>query len=670
MKNLTVKSSLSYRPDIDGLRALAVISVIIFHFYSFILPSGFVGVDIFFVISGFLITKIILKEHAEKQFSFAKFYIRRIRRIFPALFTMLFVSYIAAFLTLTSSDMIWFSRGLYYASLQISNFFFQRGVDYFDENRDVEPILHTWSLGVEEQFYLLMPLIIWAIFRFNKNKNFAFYILIFLSAVSLAASQYLVFVNQKIAFYSLLSRFWELGVGCLIAFNSRNYSLKISNKNNNILALIGLVMIIISLFVIKYSNFPGLLALLPCVGAALIIFSGEETKTLTAKFLSNRVFVFIGKISYSLYLWHLPLVIFYKEYANKTTLTLEESLILLSILLVISFLSWRFIEMPFRAKYISPETNKGFNQKIILFFKKPFFIAAVCIISIATIASITQKTHGLSSRLTHNDFVDRADIDVYASFEKASLCGIGKKSHQFPNIDQCVVGKNQETYEVAIFGDSHAGHYSSNIINLAEKRGLSTLSFYLFSCPILITEIQDTKENSRCIEYRQKIWQILKDKKHIKYVFLASSWDGSISLDKESMELFRKNITETIEKITSLNKKVIILGRIPAFDGKVSPLKCVEKNLVPMQKIIPLLNKDCIDRDLTSFSKQQEFAKIIKEAVATNKNALFFDPFPYFCDKKECHAGKDGVLFYSDQGHLNKWGAEYLKQQNLFSFVN
>jgi len=662
-----INSSIAYRADIDGLRAIAIISVIIFHFYSFILPSGFIGVDVFFVISGFLITKIILKEHAAHNFSFAKFYVRRIRRIFPALFVMLFFSYIFAFLLFASADMVWFARSFHYATFQISNLFFQRSVGYFEQNQDAGPLLHTWSLGVEEQFYLLMPLVLFLLFRLKKNKNLSrdlpFYGLVFLSLISLAASEILIFVNQKIAFYSLLSRFFELGIGCLIAFGKIK---NIPQKTNSALSFIGLGMIALSLFAIKYAYFPGFLALLPCVGTALTIVSGEKGNTLVAKFLSNKIFVFFGQISYSLYLWHLPFIVFYQEYSGHENFSALESAVLLTALLAVSYLSWRFVEMPFRKS-----KSTDISKKI----PTPFIAAFIAIAFFVTLASVAQKTNGLSFRLIDNELVNKPNLDSYASFSKAPICGVGKKSHQFPTIDKCVIGKNQENFEVALFGDSHAGHYSTPVVNYAQKHNLSAAAFYLFSCPIWFNEkAEDESITERCSDYRQKVWKILLEKNHIKYVVLASSWDGSVKLDEKSKKQFRENLTQTIQKVLSLNKKLIILGRVPAFDAvsgkKVSPLKCIEKTLVPMERILPRHNNNCTDLPLSDFAKQIEFNNLMKEIVAKykNKNVIFLDAFPYFCDDQACHAVKNGQLLYSDNGHLNSQGASYIENSDFLKF--
>ena len=651
-----MRQFLAYRPDIDGLRAIAVLSVIIFHFYNSILPSGYVGVDIFFVISGFLITAIILKEHEAGEFSFVKFYLRRIRRIFPALFTMLFVSFLSGFLILSSGDMLWLSKQFHYATLQISNLFFQRTVDYFDENRTTNPLLHTWSLGVEEQFYILMPVLIITLFSFGKNKKLPLYALIFLSLASLFFSQYLVITNQKMAFYSLTSRFWELGAGCLAAFSNKKI---ISSKNNNFLAFLGVALIATSLFVIKYSNFPGLFALLPCAGAVLIIISGKQNKTLITKFLSNRILVFIGKMSYSLYLWHFPILIFYKEYTNQKTIGFLAATVLLLIIFIISYCSWRFVEKPFRKNYVFVKKSK-FSFDLA---RHPFFVSALCIIFFISLNSVSKATHGFNFRFSSEQILQDKDLDQYAAFVKGKKCGVGKKSHTFPDVSECVVGSNQQNFEVVLFGDSHAGHYSQSVVSWAERRGLSVMSFYLFSCPPLLTKDHILNKNEKCWEYRQKILSILKEKTHIKYVFLGSSWFEHNEQKDDYKNLFRENFAETLKVINSLNKKVIILGRVPDFNvnySETSPLKCIEKKLAPLQKLLPLSTSSCSDIEISHLAKQQEFGNIMKNEVSKYKNASFFDPFPYFCDSQKCSAIKNNKLLYADQGHLNKNGAQYI----------
>lgn len=644
-----LKPAIKYRPDIDGLRAIAIISVIIFHFCN-LLPSGYIGVDIFFVISGFLITKIILQENESGHFSFVNFYARRILRIFPALFLMLTVSFIFAALILNTKDMIWFSRSMHYSSLQISNFFFQRTVNYFDANEGFEPLVHTWSLAVEEQFYLLMPAIIIFLLRFKNKKNASFYGIIVLSLISLIASQILVFANQKIAFYSLLSRFWELGIGCLLAFDKIKIS---SDKINKSLSLFGLALILFSAFALNYSYFPGFLAMIPCLGAALIILTGKNTNTFAAKLLSGRFFVFIGQISYSLYLWHLPLLALYKKHQANSDLSLVENFILIIVLIAISIASWKLVELPFRKKYASFLSRK-YDGKIK--FQHPFLAATICILLLAAISTISQKTNGFNFRLAKSDLLNNSNLDQYAEFGKK--CGIGKNSAPFPNIDECVIGKNQKNYEVVVFGDSHAGHYSSAVSNWAEKHDLSTMSFYLFLCPPIISD-ENVLANQKCQDYRAQIKQILQNKSHIKYVFIAGRWN-----DISDPILFKKQIADTINFLSSLDKKIIVMGSIPdtrLAGAKTTPLECVENKLTPIQKFLPTKDQNCSSLPISAFKKQFEYAKIIKDVTKKYQNVTYFDPFQYLCDNQNCYFIKDKKLLYADKDHLNINGSEYIK---------
>ncbi len=657
LQNTAIKSSIKYRPDIDGLRAIAIIFVLIYHFFSNLLPSGFIGVDIFFVISGFLITKIILKEIDDKSFSFANFYLRRILRILPALFLMLLVSFIFATLILSTKDMIWFARSLHYSSLQISNFFFQRATDYFNLDNNFEPLLHTWSLAVEEQFYILMPLILFILWRFKKDKNLAFWVILILSLTSLFLSQLLISYDRKIAFFSLPSRFWELGIGCLLAFDKINLS---SFRHRKILSLIGLASVFASAFFVDDSYFPGFVALFPCLGASLLILNQGE-KNFVSKILSNNILVFIGKISYSLYLWHLPMIMIYKKYQGVASLGVIESLILILILIVVATISWKFVEIPFRKKYsfLANKYPVGLKNKI----RHPFFIALVVVLIFAILGRVAQKTQGLKFRLAHSDLLNEVNLDKYAEFEKP--CGIGKRSAPFPDINNCVVGKNQQNYQAVVFGDSHAGHYSPAVTKWALKNNLSLMSFYVFSCPPIISNQQNTFQ--QCQDYRQNISQVLKEKNHIKYVFLAGSWPGI-----EDFNLFKSQLEDTVKFIISLDKEVVIMNSIPntKIAGlDMSPLECIERDLAPIQKILPMPKVECFKLPITKFSKQQQYIDFTKQISKKYSKVTFFDPFDYLCDQKNCYFVKNNKVLYADWGHLNKNGAEFIADFMKFSLL-
>lgn len=335
---------MKYRSDIDGMRCLAVVSVILFHLNEKIVPGGFTGVDIFFVISGFLITRIIVDGLRAGDFSMSRFYARRVRRIFPALFTVLLSSTLLAVVAFEPEAYKQFFNDLPYAVFQASNFLFVQQVGYFEAANETSPLLHTWSLGVEEQFYLIWPLLLMAIFRFWKNK--IAHILFGLALLSFAYSQYLCLNSPKVAFYMLHSRAWELALGGLLVV--ANIPELKSKVLTNVLAAIGLALVLAGFtFINSATLFPGVPALLPVFGAVLILYSGQSGESFLFRVLSWKPFVAIGVISYSLYLWHWPLIVFAKTITgSEITFTLGCGLFLASLLM--ATLSYYVVEQPLR----------------------------------------------------------------------------------------------------------------------------------------------------------------------------------------------------------------------------------------------------------------------------------------------------------------------------------
>lgn len=350
---------LKYRPDIDGLRAVAVLSVVAFHLGAGHMPGGFVGVDVFFVISGYLISSIIFSEIATSSYSILAFYERRIRRIFPALFGMLIVFSLGASFFLLPTEFVDFSKSLLAAATSTSNFYFWKHSGYFDSPMS-NPLLHTWSLAVEEQFYILFPIFLVAVRRFFPRRLRAAVVILFFS--SLAISAVMVHYESVTAFYMPYTRAWELLMGTLVALGMfpRLHSYLV----RNLATLAGIGMIVYStLRLNKSMPFPGLAALVPCIGSALIIGAGEFGSSLVGKALSWRPVVFVGLISYSLYLWHWPVIILH---SYGLSITLQDILphryaalfpafrfdIWMEILasFVLAILSWRFVERPFRSR--------------------------------------------------------------------------------------------------------------------------------------------------------------------------------------------------------------------------------------------------------------------------------------------------------------------------------
>lgn len=676
-------SNISYRQDIDGLRAIAVLSVLFFHLNNNFLSGGFVGVDIFFVISGFLITKILIKDIENNNFSFSLFYIKRVRRIFPVLFVVLFACLIMATLTLTAEDFKWFAKTLKYASLQISNILFQRQVGYFDPEFEGMPLLHTWSLGVEEQFYLIWPVMLLLLFKFKKCKNIPFYGLITISIISLLLSQYLINTDhQRVAFFSLPSRLWELGLGGMLAFNK--IKRPENNKINEILGVAGLILISFSIFTIKSDSFPGLMALLPCLGAGLVIFSGDKEKTtVTAKILSNKILVFIGLISYSLYLWHWPIIIFYKEYTGQVNLSAIAAIFISFASIFISYFSWKFIENPFRKRkqlkeessfylIIGRTKNKIKQCRVNLY--NPIIIALILIISFAVISKNIKKT-GWEWRMSE---LGDDSLNTINSISESD-CIKKRDKDGYLILNKCIIGDNKEAPEVFLLGDSHAQHYVTSVIDWAKRKNLTVLLHSGGGCP----PIFDIKIEDRlpCIDTQKRIREDLRNNvDSVKYVFMAARWSlymndsipkfllNDINSEKStsSLEVAKRIFDLHLQKTLQIigKKKIILLGEVPSSPNNSFIQQFKKKSRLFIYKKFPHYSEDKMHDISTKKDYELKVGyinEVMNKASVTNKNVTFFDPTDYFCDDKFCfYKNKNSKLLYKDDNHLNINGGHYI----------
>lgn len=348
----------SYRKDIDGLRAISIIFVILNHLRLPFMPGGFLGVDIFFVISGFLITLHIAQSIKLNSFSFKKFYMRRARRILPALFVVLLTTSIASYFLLRPSELKQFAGSLSGALFFYSNLYSWKvcAAGYFSQNASIMPLLHTWSLAIEEQFYLTWPLILYFTYKYIPRLP-AVYIALIITVLSYVS--YVVLAQHAtFVFYSPLTRAYELLIGALLALNYDAIKLPKNSMICHLISLIGLAMILFSGFFLTKNDFPGSAMLIPCVGAFLILYIGKNNHSIANVLIGNRIFSFIGLISYSLYLWHWPIIAFVNYFSVQLNFYNAGMIIIVSFLL--SFLTWRFIELPFR-----------FNLRYTL--KKQFF---------------------------------------------------------------------------------------------------------------------------------------------------------------------------------------------------------------------------------------------------------------------------------------------------------
>lgn len=441
------QTSLKYRPDIDGLRAVAVLSVVAFHI-GLPLHGGYVGVDIFFTISGFLIGSIILRETAERKFTFAGFYERRIRRIFPALFAMLLASAVLGYRYLLPIEFLDFSKSLAAAAFSVSNIYFRLQSGYFDGPAITKPLLHTWSLAVEEQFYVFLPILLVLLRRFLPRRvDLAIYLL---ALVSFAVSIYVTYTDPNAAFYLPYTRAWELLLGTMLALPSAP---RIQHPAlRHVAGIAGLLLIGAALALYKSTTpFPGLAALPPCLGAALIIAAGRSGTHLTGRLLSLKPVVFIGLISYSVYLWHWLFVVYGSFGFNLVTGlgTRQTEAFLFSISLLAGYLSWRFIEVPFRTGALRVNRRSLFTGAALALTASAVFCVAI----------VATKGMGYRFSARAQEVADYIDNDPHDSRDqyRNGTCFITSPTAVFADYQQAACLPDEPgKKKILVLGDSHA----------------------------------------------------------------------------------------------------------------------------------------------------------------------------------------------------------------------
>ena len=464
---------IAYRSDLDGLRAVAVLCVVFFHFNLQEFGGGYVGVDIFFVISGYLITSIIMGGLELGSFSFARFFERRIRRIIPAFIVMLVAASIASVALFPPKELAQFGLSAAAAAAFCSNIFFAFHTNYFAGPDSTMPLLHTWSLGVEEQFYIFWPLIMFACFRLGSRLAVSI-LAVVLATASLAYSEWGA-TSQYAAqlFYLLQSRAWELMFGAILALGlvpaiERRWL-------RSVLGLVGLAMIAFA--VTSFSSttpFPGLWAVIPCLGAMLVIHTGRQRDTAVYGLLSLQPLVFIGLISYSLYLWHWPVFAFVENFLGRP-ITLGETLALIIVTIAIATASWRYVEQPFR-----------YGEGRATFSRKFYFAGGLGALGLAAcVGGFIYFAGGLPGRLSPETLQFYLASRDHNPLRAECLGGGGPRP---PAASRCTKPalKAGNAYDIVVWGDSHGDALFPAIAMLGETHGLATRQVTKKACPPLL----------------------------------------------------------------------------------------------------------------------------------------------------------------------------------------
>jgi len=638
---------MKYRKEIDGLRAIAVIPVILFHAGFEIFSGGFVGVDVFFVISGYLITTLIIEEKYQNKFTLISFYERRIRRILPALFTVMVVCIPFAWAWMPPGDMKDFSESLAAVVTFLSNVLFWTEAGYFDSGSELKPLLHTWSLAVEEQFYIIFPWLIWLCWRKEGGLK-RLWLLIAIGFGSLLLSEWQATYHPNAAFFLVFGRFWELLIGAgaaIILTNPIQFTERLGIKENSVLyefcGITGLSMIILSIFMFSESTpFPGIYAAVPVVGSTLIIVFGSG-KTIVGRLLSWRPLVGIGLISYSAYLWHQPLFA-YARYHDLGTWRQEWFVILTLSALILAWLTWRFIERPCRDRTV--------------FTQKQIFGAALG-------ASILFLIFGVTGHLNNGYIQYRGSTELQLMLKTtrrdpdAPDCTTGGANYRKPS-DSCILGSGPT--RVAIVGDSHASVIAYRTAKALEKHGMSLRQFSFSGCEPT-HGLLDSK--NPCSQWTKETVDFIKQSPEIEVVIVAyrlnthlfgghqRDYPKQATKVNENLRQERwKAYIALISDLTQAGKQVVVLLPIPEVKRRLADLIFMADD--------PAIPISGVSR--TWWDARNSFVNQHRSDIP--RDSLVIDPTDLFCDANDCWATKHGEALYFDHNHLSRAGMLPLAQ--------
>jgi peptidoglycan/LPS O-acetylase OafA/YrhL len=630
------KHTLKYRPDIDGMRAVAVLAVMAFHIGIFRVAGGYAGVDVFFVISGYLISSIMFTEIAESRFSVIAFYERRIRRIFPALFGMLIGFSIFATIFFLPAELIVFGKSMMATAVSCSNFYLWGLSGYFD-GRNENPLLHTWSLAVEEQFYIFFPLFLIAVRRFFPHRLKVSVAALF--TISLVLSAWTVFYNQNSAFYLPYARAWELLLGTMLALKMFPHPRTAMQRNLTALAGLGLI----AYFFLGWTDqahFPGLAALIPCAGSAMIIGAGETGSSVVGAVLSWRPMVFVGLISYSLYLWHWPVVVLTRM---GLTARMSEShgghfaallrpdrfthLIQVVASFVLATLSWRFIERPFR---------KG---RLRLGGRPLFALAGATTLLCILFSSVVVFAGGLTWRFSQKalqvaSYLDESELQQNEKAMRVGECFV-EAATPFEKFDlNLCLHQDANKKNYLLIGDSHAAVLWPAIA--AALPDVNVMQATAAAC----RPFPHQKVKGICSPLMDYIFEDYLVKHRVDKLLLEARWDS------QSLS----GLEQTLQWAQQHHVPVIVFGSVPEYDASLPRLLAYSitrrDQALPAEHLLP--NNAQLDRDLRS-------------AVGDRTGVEYVSLYQLICGSGSCEEYADDahtIPLMHDSNHLDRFGSQ------------
>ncbi|MFH6907185.1 acyltransferase [Vibrio sp. LQ2] len=629
---------MQYRKELDGLRALAVLAVIIYHanikFSGITLfQGGFLGVDIFFVLSGYLITGILKNKIETEQFSIFNFYWRRTKRIVPALFTMLIVTSIVAYFVLLPSDLNKYSQSLKSAIFFGSNYHFYNEDSYMAQASIYKPLLHTWSLSVEWQFYIIYPVAFWLIAKFFRKYLFG--ILIIFSLLSLQYSDFIVPNQPESAFYLLPTRAWEFILGGLVTFFNREHlknprTDSIENFIFKILPILGLFLITHSLFFLDHNiQHPSFITLVPVLGTCLFIMFTHEGD-ISYTMLSKKPIVFIGLISYSLYLWHQPVFVFFRMLKHDN-IRFEQFILLTFISFILALLTYKLVEFPLR--------------KIKSTLK---LISALVLVTITLYKTSDIYSNGLPTRFSELSELFSEDNALIANKINNLTC----QNARFPNICQTISNKNGT---VILIGDSNAGAISLSVKNHSIDNGYNYIQISSSGCETLPLNTINEYEKSKYSEHQWKTIELCVYNSNHVFDLIKKHPEADVIYHITRIGTYSEKIANRLGEIAKKVKSLNIIYPIPLGENNIKI------------NLFKLRNSDSILKSLNdkmTFSSNYTDATRYKNGAYETYNNVFgenirrFYMEPYFCDKSNCYTHDSKNIYYVDERHLSIYGAE------------
>jgi peptidoglycan/LPS O-acetylase OafA/YrhL len=622
-----------YRPDIDGLRAVAVLAVVVYHARSTVLPGGFVGVDIFFVISGYLISRIIFTRLERRSFSLLDFYRRRALRNAPAMFAVVGATLAAAHWMMLPRDSADVARASVFSAASLANVYFwlYPKAGYFDADVREMPLLHLWSLGVEEQFYLLWPLVLLAIGRAWRSHTF-FAVAAVAAAASFALGDVLFPRDAAFVYYMMPTRAGELLVGALVSAFTLRHPSPLAPAMRGLLDASGAAAIAGSLLFYNGSTvFPGVRALLPTLGTAALLLTGRPPHPgLVTRVLSSKPLVAIGLISYSVYLWHWPLLAFYRYGYGE--LTAAAQWLLPALALIIGAASYALVEQPTRALRLAPV------RAIVLAYALPaaaIGVAGVIMVYGPRVGVPVHSQRYLTALAAVNDDTQPAEAFDYVCQRKR----IRAADLSDP---RCVVGARAGGEpRVLVWGDSNAAHYIGVLGRAAERAAFRFRSVAADSCPPILTDPAPFVDARRLDDCREFVATAGAAARRFPVVVLGGTW----TTYRDASPAFLPALTETVDRLVADGAFVLLLGKVPVFPRY--DRRCLQKQVAFPFLTCPVWQLP-VSEDVRARNDELR-------ALAARSDAIeYFDLTPYVCPDGVCRSsGSDGQPLYYDPSHVS-----------------